>query len=69
MAKPEQVLSEGVLNYGDQQISCNGDAYVKLYPFPRVPVDIILWLEDEEFSPKVDLFLIPHANYSLLFQV
>lgn len=44
------------LDYGAQEINGYGDAYIKLYPFPRVPVDMILWLEDEEFSPKVDLF-------------
>jgi hypothetical protein len=32
-----------------------GDAAVQLFPFPRIPVVIILWREDEEFPPRVDL--------------
>ena len=33
-----------------------GDASLRLYPLPRVPVVMTLWLEDEEFPPRVDLF-------------
>jgi len=32
-----------------------GDASVKLYPFPRIPVILTLWLEDEEFPARTDL--------------
>jgi hypothetical protein len=32
-----------------------GDASVQLFPFPRIPVVLILWQEDEEFPPRVDL--------------
>jgi hypothetical protein len=32
-----------------------GDASVKLYPFPRIPVILTLWLEDQEFPARVDL--------------
>jgi len=42
--------------FGAVEISGYGDAYIRLYPLPRVPVDMILWMEDEEFPPKVDLF-------------
>ncbi len=34
-----------------------GDAAVRLYPLPRVPVIVSLWLEDEEFPARVDLLL------------
>ncbi len=34
-----------------------GDASLRLWPMPRIPVIIILWLGDEEFSPRVDLLL------------
>ncbi len=34
-----------------------GDASIKLLPLPRIPVIIILWLKDEEFSPRADLLL------------
>lgn len=32
-----------------------GDAGLRLYPLPRVPVVLILWLEDEEFPARADL--------------
>jgi hypothetical protein len=32
-----------------------GDASVRLYPLPRVPVTLTLWLEDEEFPARTDL--------------
>jgi hypothetical protein len=32
-----------------------GDASVRLYPFPRVPAILTLWLEDEEFPGRADL--------------
>ena len=32
-----------------------GDASLQLFPFPRIPVVIILWLEDEEFPARTDL--------------
>ncbi len=32
-----------------------GDASVRLYPFPRVPAILTLWLEDEEFPARADL--------------
>jgi len=33
-----------------------GDAAIRLYPLPRVPVVLSLWLEDEEFPARADLF-------------
>jgi hypothetical protein len=30
---------------------------LKLLPMPRIPVAIILWLEDEEFPPRAVLLL------------
>ena len=32
-----------------------GDASLRLYPLPRVPVVVVLWLEDEEFPARADL--------------
>lgn len=31
-----------------------GDAAVKLYPFPRVPISLIIWGEDEEFPARAE---------------
>jgi hypothetical protein len=33
-----------------------GDACLRLSPLPRIPVILTLWLEDEEFPARVDLF-------------
>ena len=33
----------------------HGDASLILYPLPRVPITLILWLEDEEFPASADL--------------
>ncbi len=32
-----------------------GDASIRLFPMPRIPVTIILWLKDEEFPARADL--------------
>lgn len=32
-----------------------GDAAVKLFPYPRIPVILVLWLKDEEFPPEASL--------------
>jgi len=32
-----------------------GDASLKLFPFPRIPIFLILWLKDEEYPPRADL--------------
>jgi hypothetical protein len=39
-----------------------GDASVELYPFPRIPVTLILWLEDEEFPSRADLLFDSSAE-------
>jgi hypothetical protein len=44
----EELCAE-VLDYGDTSL--------KLLPMPRIPVTLILWLEDEEFPPRADLLL------------
>ena len=32
-----------------------GDASLRLFPFPRIPIIVILWKSDEEFPARVDL--------------
>lgn len=34
-----------------------GDASIEFMPMPRIPVTLILWLSDEEFSARADLLL------------
>jgi len=43
------------LELGGQQMDY-GDASLRLYPFPRVPVTMILWEADEEFPARADMF-------------
>ncbi|MBI5641232.1 MAG: DUF3786 domain-containing protein [Nitrospirae bacterium] len=42
------------LAYGGEQEQY-GDAAFRLLPFPRLPVFLTLWLEDEEFPARADL--------------
>jgi hypothetical protein len=51
--------------FGAEVLNDYGDASLKLYPLPRVPVTMILWLEDEEFPPKVDLFFDSTCEFQL----
>jgi hypothetical protein len=38
------------------QLMQYGDASLRLYPLPRIPAVLTLWLEDEEFPARADLF-------------
>jgi len=51
--------------YGAEVLTGFGDAYIRFYPLPRVPVTMILWLEDEEFPPRVDLFFDSTCEFQL----
>ena len=42
------------IRFGGEQVSY-GDASVMLFPFPRLPVTLILWREDDEFPARADL--------------
>ncbi len=42
-----------------------GDAAVRLYPLPRVPVTVILWLQEEEFPARVTLFFDSTVDFQL----
>lgn len=46
---------EKCLELGGQQMQY-GDASMRLFPFPRVPVTFILWEADEEFPARADMF-------------
>ena len=43
-------------NLGGELINL-GDAGLRLFPLPRVPVALSLWLEDDEFPARADLLL------------
>jgi hypothetical protein len=42
-----------------------GDAGLRFYPLPRVPVTIILWVEDEEFPARANLFFDSTVDFQL----
>ena len=53
--------------YGAEIVVGYGDASIRLYPLPRVPVTLVLWLEDEEedFPPRVDLFFDSTIDFQI----
>lgn len=42
--------------FGGEEVNI-ADAAVRLYPFPRIPVVVTLWLEDAEFPARVGILL------------
>lgn len=61
IAKKYGKNKEGFIKKGEQlgakQSADLGDISIQLWPLPRVPVILTLWLEDEEFPARVDLLL------------
>jgi len=39
------------------EILTYGDASLRLFPMPRIPVELILWQKDDEFPARADLLL------------
>ncbi len=42
-----------------------GDVSMILFPLPRVPVTLILWLEDEEFPARADLLFDSTCDFQI----
>jgi hypothetical protein len=42
-----------------------GDASVELFPLPRIPVALILWLGDDEFPPRADLLFDSSSEHHI----
>jgi len=47
------------------EIAPYGDVAVRLYPLPRVPVTIILWVQDEEYPARAGLFFDSTVDFQL----
>jgi hypothetical protein len=60
----DRFLERGI-KFGAEVLNGYGDASLTFYPLPRVPVSMILWLEDDEFPPKVDLFFDSTCEFQL----
>lgn len=52
-------------SFGAEVVSGFGDACIRIYPVPRVPITMILWMDDDEFPAKVDLFFDSTCEYQL----
>jgi hypothetical protein len=61
---PEGFIHKG-LKYGAEVLKGHGDACIRLYPLPRVPVTMLLWVEDEEFPSKTELFFDSTCEFQL----
>jgi hypothetical protein len=46
-----------------------GDASIRLFPLPKIPVTLILWLKDEEFPARTDLLFDSTAGIHLPLDV
>lgn len=51
--------------YGAEVLTGFGDSALRFFPLPRVPVTMVLWTEDEEFPPRVDLFFDSTCEFQL----
>ncbi|HWR97545.1 MAG TPA: DUF3786 domain-containing protein [Candidatus Methanoperedens sp.] len=51
--------------WGAEELPGMADACLRFLPLPRVPVTLVLWLEDEEFPPRVDLFFDSTCEFQL----
>jgi hypothetical protein len=64
--------AEGFLKKGESlggKSAQYGDAAVRLFPLPRVPVLLILWREDEEFPARVDILFDSSCEHHLALDV
>ena len=64
---PEGFLRAG-LSLGGQRLDC-GDAALRFLALPRVPLDYILWVEDEEFPARLTLAFDPTVAVHLPLDV
>jgi hypothetical protein len=62
--KDKKAFIERGLRFGSE-IASFGDAAIRLYPLPRVPVTIILWLQDEEYPARATLFFDSTVDFQL----
>ncbi|MBF0456344.1 MAG: DUF3786 domain-containing protein [Nitrospirae bacterium] len=60
----EEFLSNGINVLGGSA-AAYGDAAVVLYPYPKVPVTLILWLKDDEFPARVECLLDTSSEFHL----
>ena len=52
-------------SFGAEVVTGFGDACIRIYLLPRVPITMVLWTEDAEFPAKVDLFFDSTCEFQL----
>ncbi len=62
-SEPDSLPRAGQLLAGERMDL--GDAALRLWPFPRLPVVMVLWARDEEFPAQVSLLLDSSAKLHL----
>jgi hypothetical protein len=62
--RDQGAFAERGLRFGAEVVRA-GDAAVRLYPLPRVPVTVILWREDEEYPARATLFFDSTVDFQL----
>ncbi|KWT85395.1 DUF3786 domain-containing protein [Candidatus Magnetominusculus xianensis] len=60
----EGFLSSGIDILGGSA-AAYGDAAVVLYPYPKIPVTLILWLTDDEFPARAECLLDTSCEFHL----
>jgi hypothetical protein len=64
--------TEGFIKRGERlggRRLAHGDTSIELFPFPRIPVVLILWGEDEEFPARADLLFDSTCQLHLALDV
>ncbi|MCG6552316.1 MAG: DUF3786 domain-containing protein [Candidatus Magnetominusculus sp. LBB02] len=60
----EAFLSKGIDALGGAA-AAYGDAAVVLYPYPRIPITLLLWLKDDEFPARAECLIDTSAEFHL----
>ncbi|MBA4372778.1 MAG: hypothetical protein C0402_07915 [Thermodesulfovibrio sp.] len=63
----EGFLNKGISLGGEKVL--HGDAAVRFFPLPRIPVTLILWRGNDEFPPGADLLFDSTAEVHLAIDV
>jgi len=71
-SRDRKAFRERGLSHGGMVVEY-GDAAIELYPFPKVPVTVILWLADEEWEARADLLFdstaLNHLPIDILWSI
>jgi hypothetical protein len=63
-SRDKNAFIERGVKFGAEIVTA-GNAAIRLYPLPRVPVTVILWLQDEEYPARATLFFDSTVDFQL----